>query len=45
MILDQACCRALTAECLACTKGQSIEEFCRDDANKDVAGCESNHDK
>ena len=43
--LDQACCKALTAECLSCTKGQSIEEFCRDDANKDVVGCQSNHVK
>ena len=36
----RGCCRALTAECLACSKGQSVEQFCADEANKNVLGCE-----
>ena len=36
---DRACCRALTADCLACTEGVTIEEFCID--NPDVEGCPS----
>ena len=32
-----ACCRARTAECLSCIKGQSISEYCRD--NPGTVGC------
>ena len=40
---DEKCCKALTAECLACTAGQSVEEFCRDEAHKVIVGCKSNY--
>ena len=36
----QGCCRALTAECLACSKGQSTVDFCAEESNKNVDGCE-----
>ena len=31
------------AECLACKKGQSTEEFCNNAANKGVVGCKGNY--
>lgn len=34
------CCRAFTAECLACSAGISVIEFCCKPENKDVVGCE-----
>lgn len=34
------CCRAFTAECLACTENISIKEFCSRPENSDVIGCE-----
>ena len=33
------CCKALTAECLACGAGVSVEEYCSLESNKDKAGC------
>lgn len=33
-----ACCRALTAECLACTEGVSVDEYCEN--NPETVGCE-----
>ncbi len=33
-----ACCMALTADCLACAEGVSVEEYCA--ANPETAGCE-----
>jgi hypothetical protein len=32
------CCRALTAECLACTENTSVKNFCLN--NPDILGCE-----
>jgi len=32
------CCRAFTAECMACDAGMSVKKYCR--RNKHVAGCE-----
>lgn len=34
----RACCRAMTPSCLACTKGQTVAEYCRD--NPSTPGCE-----
>lgn len=33
----RACCRAMTAECLACTEGISVEEYC--ELNPETVGC------
>jgi len=30
---QEVCCEAMTAECLACSEGQSVDEFCLDPAN------------
>ena len=42
-VQPRICCRAMTAECLACTKGVSVEAFCADAASNPpatpVAGC------
>ena len=38
---DRACCQAVTADCLACTAGISVEEFCLD--NPDIEGCPSKY--
>ena len=38
---DRACCQAVTADCLACTEGISVEEFCLD--NPDIEGCPSKY--
>ena len=35
---EQACCRALTAECMSCAAGMSISEYC--EINIDAVGCE-----
>jgi len=35
---DRVCCLALTAECVACTKCQTVEEFCSAEPN--FVGCE-----
>jgi len=32
------CCDAMTASCLACSRGQTVEEYCKD--NADTAGCD-----
>ena len=37
---DRACCKALTADCLACTIGVSVDEYCV--RNPDTAGCSGN---
>ena len=29
----------MTVDCLACTKGQTIEEYCEDEENKEKEGC------
>ena len=34
---DRACCRALTADCLACTEGVTVEEYCL--RSPDTVGC------
>ena len=34
-----ACCRAITASCLACSKGKTIAEYCELEEAKDVVGC------
>lgn len=39
--MNQPCCRALTAECLACSMGVSVKDFCSKPENKDVVGCEN----
>jgi len=36
----RACCRALTAECMACSQGISVQEYCI--SNPDTTGCDSN---
>merc|ERR1711959_788825 len=33
------CCRAFTAQCLACNAGMSVREFCKKRRNKDISGC------
>ena len=38
---DRACCRALTADCLSCTEGISVEEYCL--RMPDTAGCPGNN--
>ena len=35
----KACCRAITASCLACSKGKTIAEYCELEEAKDVVGC------
>ena len=35
----QICCRGMTVDCLACTKGQTIEEYCEDEENNEMEGC------
>ena len=38
IILDsKICCKAMSARCLACAKGQPIATFCEENAN--VMGC------
>jgi hypothetical protein len=37
----QACCRAMTASCLACQAGVDEATFCADSANRGVSGCVS----
>ena len=34
-----ACCEAWTASCLACSKCQTIEEYCRENDDPNVVGC------
>ena len=38
--MDRKCCRAMTAECLACSEGVSKQEFCYRTENWNVVGCE-----
>merc|ERR1711959_688794 len=37
------CCRAFTAQCLACDAGMSVRKFCKKRRNKDISGCEKYH--
>ena len=37
------CCRAFSAQCLACDAGMSVREFCKKRRNKDISGCEKYH--
>lgn len=37
---NSLCCTALTAVCQSCSKGMSIEDYCRDLSNVDTEGCE-----
>ena len=37
------CCRARTAECLACTLGQTVQQYCQ--SNPQTVGCEGNYNK
>merc|ERR1711959_443143 len=37
------CCRAFTAQCLACDAGMSVRKFCKKRKNKDISGCEKYH--
>merc|ERR1712032_1128418 len=39
----KGCCKANTADCLACSEGKSVERFCKKKRNRDVPGCEKNH--
>ena len=36
----RACCRARTAECLACTLGQNVQQYCQ--SKPQTVGCEGN---
>jgi len=36
----KGCCKANTADCLACSEGKSVERFCKKKRNRDVPGCE-----
>merc|ERR1712199_148953 len=36
----KGCCKANTADCLACSDGKSVEKFCKKKKNRDVPGCE-----
>merc|ERR1711871_1866905 len=36
----KGCCKAFTAECLACSEGKSVKKFCKKKKNRDVPGCE-----
>lgn len=38
--MSRKCCRAFTAECLACSENISIKEFCNRPENSDVVGCD-----
>lgn len=38
----RACCKALTAECLSCSEGVSVEEYCKE--NPTTAGCKTADD-
>lgn len=38
--MSKPCCRAFTAECLACAENISIFQFCSRDENKNIIGCE-----
>merc|ERR1712057_54571 len=37
------CCRAFTAQCLACDAGMSVRKFCKKRRNNDIPGCEKYH--
>jgi len=39
----KGCCKANTAECLACSEGKSVKRFCKKYKNRDVPGCEKYH--
>ena len=34
---ERACCYAFTAECLSCTAGMELKEYCKQ--NPDISGC------
>mmetsp|Transcript_38929 Transcript_38929/g.82915 ORF Transcript_38929/g.82915 Transcript_38929/m.82915 type:complete len:884 (-) Transcript_38929:11-2662(-) len=38
---DVMCCQAMTVECLACARGQSVEEYCADDERVGAEGCKA----
>ena len=35
---ERACCRAATAECLACAEGTGVDDYCY--MNRDTVGCD-----
>merc|ERR1712032_521064 len=37
--MAKACCEAMTAPCLACQQGKTIQAFCKDPTNARVSGC------
>ena len=39
----QVCCNAYIASCLACSNGQSVEEYCAENMHGDVPGCPEHH--
>merc|ERR1712091_168734 len=39
----KGCCKANTADCLACSEGKSVKRFCKKKRNRDVPGCEKYH--
>ena len=41
MFSDRACCRAMTADCLACTADQTIEDWCKE--HLEDRGCKGNN--
>ena len=41
--INNMCCKAVSASCLACSAGQTIAEYCEDEENQEVDGCKGNH--
>jgi len=38
--VQKMCCRAMTAQCLSCTKGMSVAEYCKSEgSDKKISGC------
>jgi len=37
---EKICCEAKNARCESCSAGKSVEEFCKQESNKKVLGCE-----
>jgi len=42
---NRACCKAFTAECLACVANISTEEYCAQPGHADVLGCEQKQEQ
>lgn len=38
-LTDGACCQAMTADCLACSAGLSVQEYCAMTKNAELQGC------